>query len=99
MSVITATEQAIQVPGESILYSADFTQLLADDETISSVTSIEAEGENDDITISDESNDDKHIFFRVEDGTAGETYRVRATIVTSGSNTRIADMIIEMVNR
>ena len=83
----------IKRPGESILFTFDFTALLNSGETISSVSSVTQINPNSpdaaDLTLgSPTDNDAAYAQCRISGGTDGYTYPVICTVTTSASNTR-----------
>ena len=99
---VSASKPKVKHSGESILFGVDFTPLLNDGETISSITSIA--GSPSGLTIAtgavnaaEFDNDEGGTVavgcgaqFRVSGGTADTDYTITVTVATSGSNTRVA---------
>ena len=93
MTEVTAPKTLVKQPGEDLLYGMDFTNLLATGETISSVTSF-LEITTSDLTIGSGTIKSAVVEFRVSGGTHGVRYRIEVIIVTSDSNTRVADGLL-----
>ena len=108
MTQVTSETEVFKQPGESKLYSMDFTDLLGTSETISSVTSVTEEGTTDltianKVVITSETVVDgvtigvnKGISFRVSGGIHGRNYRIEAIVVTSAANTLEGDGILKV---
>jgi hypothetical protein len=80
MANITAKQRLCKQPAEKRKFSMDFAQLLADSEVITSIASVTSEtinGGSSDLTITGTTINGSKIEMFIEDGTSGQTYRVR----------------------
>ena len=104
----TSSSKVIKQPSESILYTFDFTPLLATDETISAISSFTEETTSD-LTIASTSvlaaavevdgvtiAIGKGVQGRISGGTDGWDYRIEVVVTTSDSNTREMDGILQV---
>ena len=91
MSSILVAETLTKTSGESIAYAFDFTKAgWTSGETISSVTSVTATGDGTALTIGSPTHDsNRTVTVRISAGQSGYSYRVKCTVATSLSNTRI----------
>lgn len=81
----------IKRPDESRLYNLNFAALLATGESITGVTAVTADAPDgaDALTISGITYSATKAQFRLEGGTDGYTYDVKATVTTSDGNTLV----------
>ena len=105
---VTASDNVIKQPSESILYTFNFTALLSSGETLSSVTSLTEDGTSD-LTIGTATVNTAAVTVdgttiaigmavqaRISGGTDGEAYRLECICTTSDSNTRELDGILKV---
>ena len=94
-------EELYKQPSESRLYHFVFSNLLASDEVISSVTSITQENlgkvaGSSDLTLGTPTSSTDTAQIRLSDGTENETYKLTAIIVTDSSNILELDGILHV---
>ena len=90
----------VKQPAESRLYAIDFVNLLATDDTLSSVTSVLANDESAEtgITVGTGAISGTEVQFRLSGGNAGTTYKIECIAVTSGGDTLEGDGYIAVVD-
>lgn len=96
MSVVTSPVKAYKQPREKRKYVFDFSELMSDSETISSIDVYESEidgGGTSDLTLGSPSvgSDNQSVECWIEDGTDGVQYRVECVVTTSGGQILEAD--------
>jgi hypothetical protein len=101
MSDVTSPQIALKQPGESLVYSMDFVNLLHVGETIEAsdpapVVTSTPTGDPNDLSISTPSVSDSIVSFRIEKGRDKADYRVQVEIETSLGNTRIGDGLLQV---
>jgi len=106
---VTAIDVLEKQPAESIKYAIDFTNLLRDGETLSTLTSILEVGTSA-LTLTEKAINTvaltkrsgnvmaigKGVEVRVAGGADGVTYRIEAIAVTSSGNTRVGDVLVKV---
>lgn len=91
---VAAPQILVKQPGESVVYSMDFLNLLAAGESLAGVSGVTASPSGP--TISSETISGTEVVFRVAGGTNGVDYRIAVTVTTNLSNTRIADGVLRV---
>lgn len=88
-----ANPSIVKQPGEDILCTMDFSALLGQGETLSSVTAIASTPSG--LTLSGSPTvSGVNAQQRISGGTAGITYKVTFTVLTSAGNTREGDGLV-----
>lgn len=82
-------------PGESLLFSMDFSHILESGETISGVTGVTSNPVGT-ITISAPTSSPSIVQFRISGGVDGEDYQIQVEITTNFANTRNGDGILRI---
>ena len=96
-----APNNLCQQASEVRQYTMDFSNLMASDETISSITSASSELRGTgttDLTISSETISGQTVTMWIEGGTKAQSYRIEVIIVTSGSQTLEGDGLLKISN-
>ena len=94
MSVVTALQRLTKQPAEILKMGMEFSPLLSSGETLSSVSSVTADSTT--ITIGSGTISGTQVQFLVTGGTDGKGYRIEVIVVTSTSNTREADGMLDV---
>jgi hypothetical protein len=84
---IRAPQTLLKHPADDAPYAVDFAQLLEEDETLESVTSIEAVPDDGEIDLGAGSIDGTRVVFRVRGGLQDVDYSVTVVVSTSSQNT------------
>ncbi len=96
-----STNNLVKQAGETRTYSMDFSNLMASDETISTVSTPTSElrgGGASDLTISGETISGQTIVMVISGGIKANTYRVEIIIETSGSQVLNGDGLLRISN-
>ena len=86
---------------ETRTYSMDFANLMASDETISSIDTVSAElrgGGTSDLTLASETIVGQTVTVIISSGTKAQTYSVEITITTSGGSILQGDGLLKISN-
>jgi len=99
---VTAPEYVEKQSGETRTYTMDFSNLMASDETIASITSVTSElrgGGTTDLTITGEAISSQTVTMKIAGGTDRKVYRIEVTIVTSGTQILIGDGMLRIMDK
>ena len=94
MSDVTAPPRLTKQPGETLKMAMDFVNLLSSGESLATPTTVAFDSTT--ITASTGTISGTQVQFVVSGGTDGQAYRVQVTSVTSTSNTRQADGMLDV---
>lgn len=96
-----AANNLVKQASEVRQYTMDFSNLMASDETISSINSVVSEkrgGGTSDLTIGGETISGQTITMNISGGTKRYVYRIEVVIITSGSQTLEGDGLLRISN-
>lgn len=101
MAQSTSSNNLVKQVQETRTYSMDFANLMASDETITSIDSVASElrgGDSSDLVLTGETIVGQTITVIIASGTRSHTYRVEITISTSGGQVLQGDGLLRISN-
>lgn len=101
MVSVTAPQNLPKQASEIRTYSMDFSNLMASDETIATISSVSSElrgGGTSDLTLSSETISGQTVEVTISGGTKAKTYRIEIIITTSGGQTLEGDGLLRIAN-
>ena len=96
---VMAPQVLTKQPYESRFFNMDFSNLMEDSETISSIVSITSEligGGDSDLILADETIDGQTVSFTISGGTNAKRYKIEIRIITSTTNHLEGDGILKV---